>query len=416
MNTDFVFFTCNDFTKTDGGTIRMLGIIEALVSQGHAVTLLSNIKNKGLIPAQVSHFPIGHVIPKRSRQFLLLIMAVFPKWLAIPIISLWCEKCFSVLNECAGSEKKVIFCEYFDLALGFIWSCKTKNFSHIYDVHGIAKLEFFGKEGVGLVEFLISRLKGFVASSLDKKIYSSCGQAIVLNETMGDYFIKNFKSISSANLIFVDDGITPSFNNFSVNSDLRDSIVAANNLSPPSKKLFFAGTFKNMGGVSHLLEAVVRILDGGEHDIELLLVGAGEEEEVLRKRAKASGYEKKIHFLGRCDYSDLRTYQSLADIIICPDRRHPYSDMIVHTKYYEALMSEKIVINSGSAEVLRINEEHNLSLTFEPSNIDDLEIQINNALRKFSTEIEKCSSVKEKVLNNFTYQNTVSGLIDSFQE
>lgn len=416
MKSDFVFFTANDFTQTDGGTIRMIGIIEALTIAGKTVTLISNIEDKSILPLSVSHVPIGRGLTKRKRQLLLSIVAIFPAVLAIPLVSLTFKEAFAAMRQAECERKRIIFFEYFDLAVGYVWSRKFGNKKHIFDVHGIATLEFSEKDSARVHEFVIARVKGLLVSLLDKKIYSWAGKVIVLNKVMGTYFTNRFKNLTQDQLLFVDDGITNSYLQTSVDEKLRERLLYENNLSKSSKILFFAGTFKQMGGVSDLIDAVVQILRLGQYDIELVLVGAGEEEPLLRAKALASGFEEKIHFLGRCAYSDLRSYQSLADIIICPDRQHEYSDMIVHTKYYEALMSEKVVINSGSPEVLRINNEHALSLTFEPSNIDDLAGKIIYALCNFLTESKKCQSSGEKVLQNFTYQKTVRGLIDSVEE
>ena len=393
----------------------MVGIIEALILAGKTITLISNIEDKCILPLSVSHIPIDRGFSKKKRQLLLSIVAIFPAFLAIPLVSLMFKEAFAAIGQIECEQKRIIFFEYFDLAVGYVWSRKTGNKKHIFDVHGIATLEFSEKNSAHVHEFVISRVKGLLVSLLDKKIYSWAGKVIVLNKVMGAYFTNRFKSLRQEQLLFVDDGITNSYLQTSVDDNLRERLLYENNLSKSSKILFFAGTFKQMGGVSDLVEAVVQILRLGQYDIELVLVGAGEEEPLLRKKAQVSGFKEKIHFLGRCAYSDLPSYQSLADIIICPDRAHEYSDMIVHTKYYEALMSKKIVINSGSPEVLRINNEYDLSLTFEPSNIDDLAGQIIYALCNFSAESEKCQSSGEKVLQNFTYQKTVRGLIDSVQ-
>ena len=55
---EFVFFTTNDFELTDGGTIRMNGILEALIEHGHTVTLISNIKDIANSIVGVRHIPL----------------------------------------------------------------------------------------------------------------------------------------------------------------------------------------------------------------------------------------------------------------------------------------------------------------------------------------------------------------------
>jgi len=116
------------------------------------------------------------------------------------------------------------------------------------------------------------------------------------------------------------------------------------------------------------------------YDARLLIVGDGPTMNEVPKLGQRNKLEHKVIFLGRIPYHHLRTYQDLADVIVCPDKQNVYSELIVHVKYLDSLMSGKVVINGSFKSVQEVNPNELLSLTFKPSNVASLSHAISYAL------------------------------------
>ena len=56
---DYVFFTLNNFSHDEGGTVRIRGIVNALAECGMQVTLISNMKNDDGFHQRVNHIDLA---------------------------------------------------------------------------------------------------------------------------------------------------------------------------------------------------------------------------------------------------------------------------------------------------------------------------------------------------------------------
>jgi glycosyltransferase involved in cell wall biosynthesis len=125
---------------------------------------------------------------------------------------------------------------------------------------------------------------------------------------------------------------------------------------------------------------------------------------------KEKQIEDKVVFIGRIPYHQLRTYQDLSDIIVCPDKQNVYSELIVHVKYLDALMSGKLVINGSFKSVKEINVDEFLSLNFIPSDIESLRNVLHYAFEHFEHLKEKYKNVQVFTRDNLTYISHVTVL------
>lgn len=404
----FVFFTTNDFELTDGGTIRMNGILEALIEHGHTVTLISNIKDIANSIEGVRHIPLDIQFSKFQRRLIMLFISIFPFALNrfFLLRHLHRLKQFFSVND---QFKDIIFFEYFDNCTAYILTNLNIIRSSTLDVHGVADLEFQFKPDASLVQKIVSKLKLTSSILLDRKVFRSADKIIALNEVFRDYFLGKYDFLSPENFLIVDDGLTMEYCNQRVDSVLLDTLRSKYNIDDKTFVAVFAGSFKSFGGVPDLVNAFIAFSKLMENTA-LVLIGGGEDEDQVNSIVDSSGL-KNIHLVGRTKYGVLRTYFELADVIVCPDRKHPYSDMIVHTKYYEALASGKIVINGDFPSTRLINKNDILSLSFEPSSVDDLEKKIRYAYQNFAQLSIRYAVNRETVFDQFSYINTVKGLL-----
>ena len=97
-----------------------------------------------------------------------------------------------------------------------------------------------------------------------------------------------------------------------------------------------------------LLKAVRQLATSGEHDLKVLLIGEGTEEDRLREYVSANGLSDIVRFCGRA--SDVRPYLELMDIFVLPSSSEVFSNAIL-----EAMVSRIPVVCTavgGSVEMV----------------------------------------------------------------
>lgn len=99
-----------------------------------------------------------------------------------------------------------------------------------------------------------------------------------------------------------------------------EEIFFGNNLNPQAPTLLFVGgmdiphAFK---GIPILLQAV-KILQKDFADIQLVLVGDGEERKTFELLAQGMGIKNRVFFAGRVSHEDLPQYYHMADLFVLP--------------------------------------------------------------------------------------------------
>ena len=208
------------------------------------------------------------------------------------------------------------------------------------------------------------------------------------------------------------DGVSSSLCRQTINETVVENYRKTYNVSHEDKIVLFAGNFKELGGVLDLLQAFyILVAEKKRQDIKLLLLGDGEEYQKSKQFVRDHKLSDKVIFAGRTLYSDLRNYQELADVIVCPDKQHPFSELVPHIKYFDSLASGKVVINGSFASVKEINCNEKFSVDFEPSNIIDLANKIEMVLHDLDYFTVKYRDNKKIICSKFTYDNFVKVLI-----
>jgi hypothetical protein len=85
--------------------------------------------------------------------------------------------------------------------------------------------------------------------------------------------------------------------------------------------------------------------------------------------------------------------------------------MTIHTKYFESLSSGKVVINGNFSAVREINDNEQLSLSFEPSDICDLASKLIYALDNLEDLSDKYKKNADLISELYGYNSFVNGLL-----
>lgn len=404
-----VFFTLNNFQKEGGGTIRMLGIINELAKHNDDILLMSNITDRSKVSMNVQHIALDiEFSPEEKRKFQFLLGAfgysflnrTFSQQLEV------LRKSFSKIN----TADKVIFFEYLDNSVAY-WLTKNKIIhSYINDIHGIASNEFIfqRKKAKSLMSKLLLKIKEKIAMALDKKVFSDAEAIIYASEAMDEYYKKLYPSLKNKNNIY----LPYVLNNANVKAPenrVIQKIKADWGIKDSDFVFLFAGAYKETGGIQDLMLAFDKIAPEFPQ-AQLILVGDGPTFENCKILKESLSSSDRILQMGRQPYDYLSSFQELANVLVCPDRQNLFSDLIVHVKYLDALISGKIVINGSFKSVMEINSEKKLSLLFTPSDINDLSHKMKDSIKHYDALSVEFSGSKQYALDNLTYSNYIQNL------
>lgn len=307
---------------------------------------------------------------------------------------------YPLIKELEKINNPIIFHQ--DFKLGLFLTLKKKK-KYIFDVHGILNLQ---KEY--LDDSTFKNKVNFYIKLITERNYFKFGKYFITTSKEMKYFLKNRYKINLTNIFIAEEALL-NFYREDVNKDLEKYIRKKYNILKNDKIILFAGDFKKFGGVLDLIRAFW-LVHKNKSNTKLILIGSGQEEKKLKQIIEIKNLKNSIILTGRVDYKILSTYQSISDIIVCPDKKNLYNEITTHIKVYDSLASGKPVVFSR----LRCLNEKLKSFRgiefFEPGNIEDLAEKIIKIIQSYQIYLDKASYNKEEI-NNFTYQKNTEKLI-----
>jgi len=409
----YIFFTMNDFTKEGGGTIRMYGVLNELAKQGESITLISNAKSLVKFAPSIHHINIGHSFSARDKRVFQALVGTLPVAAATAKYGSFITRLKTIIQQNSFQNSKIIFFEYLDNTIGYVLKKKRIISSYINDLHGIATSEFKfqADQARSLPEKIKFSTKYRISDLLDTKVFNNAYGLIFASKAMQEFFVERYPKINFARCIIIPYVLSSDTVSQSVDDKLKKQLMSEMSINKNDRVILFAGAFKKTGGVPDLVSAVANLIPEQKH-IKLLLIGEGQSMNECRSIVKQRGIEGYVHFTGRTPYQHLRTYQDIATIIVCPDKMNIYSNLIIHVKYLDALLSGKIVINGAFKSVKEINIDDSLSVSFEPSNIESLTNAIGYSLNNLSKLETKYQDNPKYTRENLTYTQFISRLAE----
>jgi glycosyltransferase involved in cell wall biosynthesis len=401
-----------NFKRDGGGSIRMYGLLNALADDGNEVIFISNAENYVKFHPNIKHIYINFDFKDKARFQGLA--AILPAKIVLKIyFNLFSKieialKCANLKND---ESEKVIFCEYLDNSIAYILKKTGAIKSYINDLHGIATIEFKYQSDQQKNLFLkgLFFLKYLLSDALDRKVFGYGDGFIYASKSMKQFYEERYKKTINKKKF-----ILPYFLSKNSCKNVPDKILQIKlrkqlDLNSNDFVFFFAGGYKPTAGVEDLICAFSK-LSAINSNVKLILIGAGGNYNNCRSLVKKLTIENVVVFIEKVPYEELITYQSLADVIVCPDRFNPYSELIVHLKYFDSLISNKIVINSSFKSVKEINVDDFLSLSFEPSNQQSLFETMLHCNKHYDTLKEKYVGTKEFACSHLTYSDVIKQL------
>jgi len=404
-----VFFSLRNFERDGGGSIRMYGLINALAAKGEDVLFISNATNTSNFHHNVEHIYIGKEATALDKMLLQGMAALLP----LKVISIFYAELFRKIKNAlkdVSPNTPIIFCEYLDNTIGYVLSKMGVINKPIHDLHGVATIEFdFQRQNSSnFKDKSLLKLKYFLAKTLDGKALGDAAAIIYASSQMKMYYETMFPGLKNKEYTIIPYLLSDNIGENTVNEKLKKDLLNKFEIHEDDFVFFFAGGFKPTSGIDDLIKAFLKLAKKYTQ-AKLIIIGDGPLKEICTKLVQNSELVegKQIIFINSIPYQDLITYQSLAKVIVCPDKQNPYSEMIVHLKYFDSLASGQLVINGSFESVKEINSEEKLSLSFIPSNIESLYGTMKSTIEKEKRLIEKYENTKNYTLQNLTYKNHV---------
>ena len=109
--------------------------------------------------------------------------------------------------------------------------------------------------------------------------------------------------------------------------------------------LGYVSSFNAYEGIRYIIDATADLRTRG-CAVRALLVGGGDEEHNLQRRARELGIASHVVFAGRVDHAEVPRDVSLIDLFVCPRRAEAVTELVTPLKPYEAMAMARPVIVS----------------------------------------------------------------------
>lgn len=137
------------------------------------------------------------------------------------------------------------------------------------------------------------------------------------------------------------------------------------------KVLAFVGTFFKYEGLAYVISAMQKIVQQ-RNDIHLLLVGAGNELENLKKQVADASLDSNVTFVGRVPFAQVSRYYSLADLLVFPRESIRLTELVTPLKPLESMAQFKPVIASDIGGHRELIEDGETGFLFPADNAEAL--------------------------------------------
>jgi glycosyltransferase involved in cell wall biosynthesis len=404
----YYFFTLRDFKKEVGENVRMYGILNSLAVQGQEIVFLSNAEDYKSFHPAIQHVHIGYDFKDKRRIQGLL--ALLPANIVYQQFRPLFSKIEDAIERAGVGNMPVCFFDYLDNSIGYLLKATGIIQSYINDIHGISTIEQLYQQSTASSNYQrwVHRWKYFLVNNLDRKVFSGAAGLIYGSSSMQRYYeqLYNLKGKQSFVIPYL---VSEDALRRQPDAALQRELKVRLGLAEQDFVVLFIGTYKQTGGMDDLIKAF-DLLHRDIANSKLIMIGEGPYKDFCVNLAQQLPAAKAINFIKHISYAEMATYQSLAQVIVCPDKENPFSQHVVHVKYFDALISGKLVINGAFNSVKEINKNEELSLTFKPSDVADLHAKLVYCHNHYEELCRKYMGVKEYVAQHLTYSAYVKNL------
>lgn len=152
----------------------------------------------------------------------------------------------------------------------------------------------------------------------------------------------------------------------------------------------FIGSFYHYEGLDVLIQAAAQLAATG-FAFRLLLIGGGEQKDVLEKQVRDAGLSDRIIFTGRVPHDQVPGMYSLLDVLVLPRKRIRLTETVTPLKPLEAMAMKKAVIASDVGGHRELIKDGVTGVLYKAEDVDDLVASI----RQLKEQSEKRKMLAE---------------------
>ena len=245
---------------------------------------------------------------------------------------------------------------------------KLKRLPFVYDSH-----EYF----TGVPEIQDRPFVKWVWKSIEKSIFPRLKYIMTVSDSIACQYEKEYglKPLTVRNCSLISQQIVP----FS-----REEL----GINPDHLLLILQGTGinKDRGG-EELIEAI-NLTDG----VSLLVVGSGDQYEILVKKASIPGLAERIKFIPKCPWNELMRYTKSADIGLSLDKNSNLNyNFSLPNKLFDYLSAGIPIIATDLPEISKIVMEYNCGVLISEPAPGKISLAINRVKnnRQFLTKLKQ---------------------------
>jgi PEP-CTERM/exosortase A-associated glycosyltransferase len=168
----------------------------------------------------------------------------------------------------------------------------------------------------------------------------------------------------------------------------------------------FIGSFFHWEGLECLLDAMVHVRMRLP-EVRLLLIGGGDQEELLPQWISQRGLQDQVIVTGRVPHRDIMRYYSVMDVLVYPRVKNRMTDLTPPLKPLEAMAMGKPVVGSDVGGLRELLSEGKVGLLFKAGDSDELAQRLVSLLTDSSAREQLAAAGREYVLQERSWDRLV---------
>jgi len=168
----------------------------------------------------------------------------------------------------------------------------------------------------------------------------------------------------------------------------------------------YAGRLIQAKGLFTLIDAMAQLPDP---DVELVLIGTGEDADELKAKARQRGVSERITWVSYVPHPDMPHALAAMDVMVLPSETQPSWKEQFGRIIIESLACETPVVGSDSGEIPHLLKQVGQDTTFPEGDAAALARQIRRLAEDPTTRAACASGGRAAVLERFTVQQVAAG-------
>ena len=179
---------------------------------------------------------------------------------------------------------------------------------------------------------------------------------------------------------------------------------------PKNTILLSVGGLYKVKGHHLIIEALKKIIDNGNENAELWIVGKGYYENYLKNLAKKSGVEKNVRFLGAKGHEELAKIYNMSDMFVLANYQE------ITPAVNEALACEKPVVAMECGGYQFAIPDGSYGLVSKKSDANDMAEKIISLIKDKNLAVKIGKNGRKRVVENFSIERVAEKLYRAFTE